>query len=249
MDPRISLVVPAYNEEAVLPRLLASVAAARAVYHRGLDAVEVVVADNGSTDTTAAVAAAHGARVVTVPERGIGAARNGGAAAAGGDVLAFVDADCTVHPDTFNAIDRTLDDAVVIGATGVRFDRTSLGMAVTRLIGNALGRLFRVDSGVVFCRRADFEAVGGYDASRMFLEDLQLMRDLKTLGRETGRRFARAKGVEAVTSSRKFDLHGEWHYLTGLFIKYPFWCLFAPDRLERWAEQYWYRERDAEPDS
>lgn len=243
MAVRISLIVPAYNEEALLPRLLCSVVTARSVYAKGAGAVEVVVADNGSTDATAAVAEAGGARVVAVAERGIAMARNAGAAAARGEVLAFVDADCAIHPDTFDAIDRTLTDDVVIGATGVRFDRSSVGLAVTSVIGNAMARLFRVDSGVVFCRRADFEAVGGYDTSRRFLEDLQLMRDLKALGRETGRRFRRTKGVKAVTSARKFDLHGEWHYLTGFFLKYPLWLLFDRDRLHRWARDYWYDER------
>ena len=51
--PRWSVVVPAYNEERFLPRLLDSIDVARAAYSRGRDAVEVIVADNASTDATA----------------------------------------------------------------------------------------------------------------------------------------------------------------------------------------------------
>ncbi|MBK6534572.1 MAG: glycosyltransferase [Deltaproteobacteria bacterium] len=54
--PRISIIIPAYNEEAYLPRLLESIEVARERYGAGRGAVEVIVADNGSTDGTAAVA-------------------------------------------------------------------------------------------------------------------------------------------------------------------------------------------------
>src|SRR3990172_8688915 len=91
--PRHSLIIPAYNEAALLPRLLATVAQARACYRGGGDAVEVIVADNGSTDATAAIALGAGCTVVPVSKRVIAAARNGGAAAAVGEILSFVDAD------------------------------------------------------------------------------------------------------------------------------------------------------------
>jgi hypothetical protein len=51
--PRFSLVIPAYNEEACLPRLLDSVDCARGAYAGGAGAIEVIVADDGSTDATA----------------------------------------------------------------------------------------------------------------------------------------------------------------------------------------------------
>ena len=84
-----SIVIPAYNEEELLPRTLHALAAAMAT----TDLLgEVVVTDNNSTDATAAVAAAHGARVVFEPINQISRARNCGAAAALGDFLIFVDA-------------------------------------------------------------------------------------------------------------------------------------------------------------
>ncbi|HKQ62752.1 MAG TPA: glycosyltransferase, partial [Candidatus Polarisedimenticolaceae bacterium] len=69
--PRISVVIPAYNEARYLPRLLDSIAAAGRSYARGAEAIEVIVADNASTDATAAVAAERGARVVPVARRSI----------------------------------------------------------------------------------------------------------------------------------------------------------------------------------
>ena len=79
---RFSVIIPAYNEEKFLPRLLNSIKVAAANYSGGRDQVEVIVANNESTDRTAEVATAHGARVVTVQKRRIAAARNCSARAA-----------------------------------------------------------------------------------------------------------------------------------------------------------------------
>ena len=70
---RISLVVPARNEARLLPRLLASVAVARSRYRAGASAVEVILADNGSSDETCAIARAAGCVVVNVEPRVIAA--------------------------------------------------------------------------------------------------------------------------------------------------------------------------------
>jgi glycosyltransferase involved in cell wall biosynthesis len=104
----MSLVIPAHKEETYLPSLLDSVELARGRYRLGADAVEVIVAYNASTDETADIARSWGCRVVYVKRRRIAAARNGGAAGARGDVLAFVDADSRIHPETFNALDDAL---------------------------------------------------------------------------------------------------------------------------------------------
>ena len=74
-SPKFSVIIPAYNEEKLLPRLLDSIAVARKSYSGGANAVEVIVADNDSTDRTAAVAAEHGAKVLRVTKRRIAAAR------------------------------------------------------------------------------------------------------------------------------------------------------------------------------
>ena len=77
--PRFSLVIPAFNEQMYLPRLLDSVERARATYSGGAENVEVIVADNGSTDETATIASSRGCRVAQVEKRAIAASRNGGA--------------------------------------------------------------------------------------------------------------------------------------------------------------------------
>jgi glycosyltransferase involved in cell wall biosynthesis len=240
---RISLVIPAHNEERFLPRLLDSVDMARERWRHGPGGFEVIVADNVSTDHTAAVAGDRGCRVVRVEERRIASVRNGGAAIAEGEILCFVDADSEVHPDSFNAIEDSLaTGGVVAGATGVRMERWSLGIAVTWAIFMPMVWLTRMDTGVVFCRKEDFVTIGGYDERRFFAEDVQLLWDLRRLGRKRKQRLTRLRTVKALGSTRKFDTHGDWHYLSDLFGLVPK-MLFSPRATSDFANKYWYGEQ------
>ena len=90
---KISLVVPAFNEERLLPASLASIQAATAEFGAAGWEVELIVCDNNSTDRTPEIAAAAGARVVFEPVNQISRARNAGAAHATGNWLLFIDAD------------------------------------------------------------------------------------------------------------------------------------------------------------
>ncbi len=240
---RFSLVIPAYNEERLLPALLQTIAVARERYRYGADAVQVIVADNASTDSTAAIAEGHGCEVVRVEERCIATVRNGGARSAVGEILAFVDADSKIHPETFNAIDVALGTGrVVAGASGVRLDRMSPGIAATYALFIPFVWTMRMDTGVVFCRRDDFETIGGYDERRSFGEDVQLLFDLKRLGRERAQKLTRLRGVKAVASTRKFDTFGDWHYFTELRRLLPL-LLHSPDATTDFAERFWYGDQ------
>ncbi len=244
MPPRFSLVIPAYNEAHWLPTLLDSVDLARQRYRGGPTAVEVIVADNASTDTTASLAVQRECRVAPVEKRLIAAARNGGAAIANGEIVCFIDADSRIHPDSFNAIDDVMASGkVVAGATGVKPERWSLGLLATWAFALPTIYLMGVDAGIVFCRRADFAAVGGYDESMAYAEDIQILLDLKRLGRTRQQKFARARRVMAITSCRKFDKHGDWHYFTQM-PRVAFWMLFGrKQRTEEFTRAYWYEDR------
>jgi glycosyltransferase involved in cell wall biosynthesis len=244
--PRFTLVIPAHNEEAYLPRLLDSVERARHAYVDGADAIEVIVADDGSTDATADIALARGCRTVRVEARRIAAARNAGARAAAGEVLAFVDADSRLHPRTFNEIDHVLNGGRVIGGTtGAVFERHSAGLRATHAALALFGVLSRgwraiarpaMDTGVVFCRRTDFEAVGGYRERYRWGEDAWLLVDLLRLGWRTGRRLEGATRAPAIFSTRKFDRYGDWHYFTMPF-RIVWDAIVGRDTTVR---RYWY---------
>ncbi len=247
LRPRYSLIIPAYNEEHYLPRLLDSVDVARNGYSQGPALVEVIVADNGSIDGTAEVAAARGCQVVDVGKRVIAAVRNGGAASARGDILAFIDADSGIHPNTFDEIDRVLATGrYVAGATGVHMERWSLGIAATYAIMVPMVILMRMDTGVVFCRRDDFETVDGYNEERLFAEDVQFLWDLRRLGKARKQRLVRVRSAKALGSTRKWDQHGEWHYITQVF-RLARHMIRSPSARPEFARKYWYGEERRDP--
>lgn len=243
MSKRVSLVVPAYNESSLLPRLLDSVDLARQRFTGGAGAIEVIVADNGSTDGTAAIAAARGCRVASVTTRMIGAARNGGAALATAPIVCFVDADMQVHPNSFNAIENALADPHVVGgASRITMERWSLGIAYAYASLVPLAWATGFDTGVVFCRRADFEAIGGYAEDRHFAEDVDFLVRLRRVGRTRGARLTRLRGVKAIASARKFDRYGDWHYVW-MMPRLVLGTFSARASNHPIARRYWYDDR------
>jgi glycosyltransferase involved in cell wall biosynthesis len=153
--PRVSVVIPALNEETSLPLVLAAIPAGAAS--------EIVVADNGSTDGTARVARERGARVVDAPRRGYGSACLAGVAALDApDVVAFLDADFSDHPEELSMILAPILEGradLVIGSRtlGRREPGALLPQA---LLGNRLATfLIRTLWGVRFTDLGPFRAI------------------------------------------------------------------------------------------
>lgn len=238
--PRISLVIPAYNEARLLPRLLDSVDIARERFAVRGGAVEIIVSDNVSTDDTAQIAAERGCRVATVTTRNIGAVRNGGARAAEGEILAFVDADSRIHPDTFIAIDEAIrSERIVGGSTGCTLERWSLGLTLTYAMLLPMIWLMNMDTGVVFARRADFERLGGYPEAMRVAEDVAWLMKLRRDGRTRGQRLVRLRQAKIIASTRKFDEHGDWHYFG--FLKLVPRFVLNGGTLPAFDDRYWYQ--------
>jgi glycosyltransferase involved in cell wall biosynthesis len=114
--PRVSVIMPARNEGKNLARVLDALHEAKRVYPAE---VELILVDNGSTDDTAAIAASRGCRVVVEPRGPISRIRNFGASLAQGEVLAFLDSDCVVHPAWLTLCVEALV-AKEIGGVGTR---------------------------------------------------------------------------------------------------------------------------------
>lgn len=111
----ISVVMPCLNEEATLAQCIAS--AKKGLAQIGASG-EIVVADNGSTDTSVAVATAHGARVVSVAARGYGNAYRAGIAAARGRIIVMGDSDGTYDFSRLGDIVKPLENGadLVLGS-------------------------------------------------------------------------------------------------------------------------------------
>lgn len=238
---RLSLIIPAYNEAKLLPRLLNTISTAREAYRDGPENIDVIVADNGSTDATVQIAREWGARTVTVTMRAIGAVRNGGAKAATGEVVCFIDADMQIHPDSFNQIAAAMDSGrYICGATGVTLETWSLGLAVTYAVLVPVIWVLRLDTGIVFTGKEDFERVDGYPEDRLFGEDVAFLLRMRRLGRSLRprKRLTRLRTCKAIASTRKFHEHGQWHYFVAAFR----WVLAAVGigTEKAIADKYWY---------
>jgi len=195
----LSAVIPTLDEAASLPRTLAALRSAAMLR-------EIIVADGGSSDQTIAIARAAAARVVAAA-RGRGAQLAAGAAAASGDWLLFVHADCRLDQGWEEAVrafvcapeaadragyfDLALDDSAPAAR---RLERLVAWRC--RVLALPYG-----DQGLLISR-ALYDSVGGF-APIPLMEDVDLVR---RLGR---RRLARI-GARSIASARRYRQGGYW---------------------------------------
>jgi glycosyltransferase involved in cell wall biosynthesis len=205
----LSIVIPAFNEERLLPATLATVARARGVLTaRGWDS-EVIVCNNNSTDQTGAVAESAGARVVFEPVNQIGRARNTGAAAAMGDWIVFIDADSEPSPGLFEDMaDAIASGRVLAGGSTLRTEPLSPWYAAFAALWCTWSRLARHMAGsFIFVETRAFRKIGGFSNTLFAAEELELSSKLKHLARLEGKRVVILHRHPLLTSSRKAHLY------------------------------------------
>ena len=170
--PRISLVIPAYNEEELIGKCLESIERAKEYYGKP-SLIETVVVNNCSTDDTEKVALKYKTKVVFEKERRIASVRNKGVSVANGDIVAFLDADSTITPNMFTFINETMSSGEYIGGgTDIKVERNSLGIFCTYCITKFPFKwLFGLMVGVLFTEKKTFEEMGGFDKSLYCAED------------------------------------------------------------------------------
>ncbi|GGR25915.1 glycosyltransferase [Deinococcus ruber] len=183
-----SVVIPARNEEETLPALLA------ALHAQTRRADEIIVVDNGSSDRTAEVAAALGARVLHCPEPGVARARQLGLEHARGDWIASTDADSQPEPEWLAALERGIREvpgsvalygpmqllplAGRVGPLGARL--SGVGYRVFLGVMAALGQPNCAGANMAFSRQAAL-MVGGWPLVEA-REDVLLGMALRRLG-------------------------------------------------------------------
>jgi glycosyltransferase involved in cell wall biosynthesis len=243
VPPDYSIVIPAYDEEELLPATLGALREAMAGVPelRG----ELVVTDNDSADRTAEVAADAGARVVFEEHRQIARARNVGGHHAEGRWLIFVDADTHVSGTLLRATLAALAGGEVCGGgTVVGVDREVAGW-VRRMIAiwTFLSRRMGWACGAyVFCLREAFLATGGFDERYYASEEIHFSRALKRWGRARGLRFV-ILDEPISTSLRKM----EW-YTPRELLRMTIRTLLRPGSLRRREGcDLWYTRPRAKP--
>jgi rSAM/selenodomain-associated transferase 2 len=202
---QISVLIPAYNEEAYIGRTLAHT---RAV----LDPHELMVVSAGSTDATAEIAAHYATVFELIASRGT--ALNGAAQVASGDVLLFLHAD-TLLPTTAAAdIERALRAPGVIGgAFRLRLDDTSIMARLVSSSVNIRSSLLNSFYGdqAMFLSREVFLRVGGFRPWSV-MEDLEILSRLRVHGRLV------FLDSEVVTSARRHRKDGWFKTITTVWI-------------------------------
>lgn len=237
MKPGISLIVPAHNESAFLPSCLE---AARQAADRIGGGVEVIVVLNRCTDDTEEIARRLGCVIVREDAKNLSMIRNAGAAAATGGILVTCDADSRMHPDSFLEILARLESGKFVGGGAVIFpERWSPGIIASGISILPYLAAAGVSFGLFWCRKADFEAIGGFDTRFVSVEDLDFARRLKAHGRQSGRAWGTLFRSPLVTSCRKFDQFGDWYiFRNPSFVRKVF---RGDDR--KAADHFWYDVR------
>lgn len=206
---RLSVVIPAFNEEKLLGATLAAVRQAQTAFTERGWAVELIVCDNRSTDRTAEIAREHGATVVFEPVNQIARARNRGAAAATGDWLLFIDADSLPSRELFADAARAIESGRVLACgAAVKLDTpewwarllAAAWVAWSRLARHMAGSFIAVDA-------AAFREIGGFSEILYVSEDVDLSRRLKKLARRKRRRVVILTRHPLLTSGRKIRLY------------------------------------------
>ena len=237
-ESSVTIIVPAYNEEAYLGPTLEAVQAAREALGRTDERdVEILVVDNASTDRTAEVAHSQGVRVVAEPRGNVAIARNAGARAATGEIVIFVDADTIWPPSLLARIVEELSDPDCLGGavdTDYQPARASVRayLRFWRFLGRSLGM---AQGATQFCRTSAFAEVGGYDEKTYMGEDVDFYWRMRKLARRSGKRVVLIDDVRVVPSCRRFD---EWPFWKTVMLTNPLTCLLFSRSSRPWGGWY-----------
>ena len=232
---RLSIIIPAYNEENYLPATLDAIIAARP------NDAEVIVVDNASTDSTRQIAEQRGATVVIETEHNIGKVRNAGAASSTGDVLVFIDADSIVRPGIFEKIiEATNDKNCLGGAAAVEYEpirnRTLISWFVK--LYPLLGNWMKMRGGALqFCRADIFRELDGFDSTIYVGEDIDFGWRLDRLARDRHAHTAFIQQPKVLTSSRRWNRMG---FVRLMFFTHPIVVLTAWRVRSFWKD--WYED-------
>ncbi len=229
---KLSIIIPAYNEEKLLPRFLKSIFSARLPENH-----EVIVVNNASTDRTEEIAKSFtGVKVVAEMSKGVTKARQAGFLASSGDILVFFDADTLIPPDWFKiAIEKFESDPKLIGVSGpYHFEAISwwargLEWFYNYIImpaGEFVWRQIFRQGGIMLVggnfavRREALTAIGGFDTKLDFYgEDTNLTRRIAKIGKieytnklfiySSPRRFEGEGGMKLAVKY-VLNFFGEW---------------------------------------
>lgn len=221
---KISVVIPAFNEERLLPVTMQSVRQAATSFEKRGWEYEIIVCDNNSTDRTSQIAAGLGAKVVFEPENHIAKARNTGARAASGDWLIFIDADSKPSSELFDDVSDAISSGKVIaGGATVRLEDIPLTAVFVNQFWNIISLTMTWMAGsFIFCRADVFRTLGGFNEELFVSEEIDLSKRIKKLAKLMKMKVVILSKHPLMTSGRKVYLYKKreyfWFFLKTLLL-------------------------------
>ena len=221
-QPDLSIIIPALNEAKAIEPTLSHL--------KGIDNLEVIVVDGGSTDGTVDLARSWGAKVIQT-NAGKAIQMNSGAATATGKVLVFLHADTRMPQDFVYHINSALNQkGVVAGAFRLAIDSRAAGIRFIERMTDLRSRLIQLPYGdqALFMKKSIFEAIGGF-ADVPIMEDFMLVRRLRRMGK-----IAILPAAVITSPSRwlHFGILKTWWINQMIII--AFYLGIPPERLARW---------------
>lgn len=232
---KVSVIIPAYNEERCLPRTLERIQRALSLVSRPS---EIIVVDNDSQDGTKQVAESFGAKVFLETEHNISRVRNTGARNSTGDVLIFIDADTLVPETLFQKITAVMaDENCFGGAVAVEYEELARKWVKYYLSGwKFWGRVFNMAQGAAqFCRKYVFEGLMGYDQTIFMGEDIEFYWRLTRFAKRNKGYLYFVEQPKVTTSSRRFDKMGLWKTL---LLTHPIFIRLTWRKKSFWKDWY-----------
>ncbi len=231
--PKISIVIPAYNEEKVIAQVITHALA------QDYPNFEVIVIDNVSVDKTSEIAKTFPVQVIYEPKKGLPAARECGRRFATGDIVANLDADCLPEKDWLSRAVKIFDRPGVVavsgpydyydGSRGLRCyyrlqQRYFLALTITNILFGRGARGGWITGGNNFIKLDTLRSLGGYDTSIEFWgEDVLMSKMLARVGRVVFDRNLIMK-----TSARRYMAPGSSPLkLTWIYAKQSLKILFT----------------------
>ncbi|MBT2677270.1 glycosyltransferase [Streptomyces sp. ISL-14] len=237
-SPGLTVVIPAHNEVAYLPRYLPTVLASLDRWQEASgEGGEVIVVDNASTDATADMAASFGVRVISETVRNIGRVRNTGAAAAQGRRLFFTDADVALPMEAITAAAAAMDNGAVGGAIPPLYTPKRLGARLLCAYWDHYRTTRGGAQGVAqFATAAAFHEVGGYRDDLFMSEDVEFFARLTAHGRASDAPVVILDELRVRPSTRRYD---QWSSLRMLWWQNPLTARLRLGSPRMW--RHWYQ--------
>lgn len=221
--PKISLVIPAYNEEKYIEATLEAIEVAIRSYEKKInEKIEVILVNNNSTDNTAKIAKQYGCKIINFKRHNIGAVRNAGAKSAEGEFIAFIDADSIISDNSLVNIHKNLQKEEVFGGGArTRPDRpinvfkSFYGIIDILFEFIVTECLFHIFHTFIYLRKEDFEKMNGFDESWFAFEDGQFFNRMKKLSKIKNQKilcldepvFSSTRKLKSVKTSTFFSLY------------------------------------------